>query len=84
MEKQMSTLEKLTPLIREFELVPSTGTLLDPDRSLDSFGFDSLDVVMLTMVIEDDFEISLSDPDIEACKTVGDLVILIEKELEKC
>jgi len=80
----MSTLEKLTPLIREFELVPSTGTLLDPDRSLDSFGFDSLDVVMLTMVIEDDFEISLSDPDIEACKTVGDLVILIEKELEKC
>lgn len=56
------------------------------ERSLDSFGFDELDLIELVMAVEDEFGFveMLDQPDVEACKTVGDLVALVEKELEKC
>lgn len=40
----------------------------------ESLGADSLDLVDLAMTIEDEFEVEITDDDIEAIKTVGDLV----------
>lgn len=78
---------KVVELIRAHESTnPDIPITLE--RSLDSFGFDELDLIELLMAIEDEFEFGfggmLDQPDVEACKTVGDLVALVEKELEKC
>lgn len=77
---------KVVELIRAHENTnPDIPITLE--RSLDSFGFDELDLIELVMAVEDEFEFGfdgmLDQPDVEKCKTVGDLVALVEKELEK-
>ena len=93
---------KVVELIRAHEST-NPDIQITLERSLDSFGFDELDLIELVMAVEDEFELDLIElvmavedefefgfngmldqPDVEACKTVGDLVALVEKELEKC
>lgn len=75
--QETNALEKLVPTIREFAdtnpEIPITA-----DRTIDK-----LDILMLTMAVEEDFDITISDSDMDECKTVGDIVNLIEKE-SKC
>lgn len=42
---------------------------------------DSLDIVELTIAIEEEFEIEISDEEAEEIDTVGELVALIERKL---
>jgi acyl carrier protein len=42
---------------------------------------DSLDVVELTMAVEDEFNIDISDDVLDSIVTVGDLVEVVEKKL---
>ncbi len=46
---------------------------------LEDLGADSLDVVDLIMSIEDEFDIEVPDEELEAIKTVGDVVRFIEE-----
>ena len=46
---------------------------------VENLGADSLDMVDLVMSIEDEFELEVSDEDIEGIKTVGDIVRYIEE-----
>ena len=48
---------------------------------VEDLGFDELDLADLTMDVEDDFEIELSDESLEAIKTIGDLVKFIEENI---
>lgn len=51
------------------------GSMVTADTDIrESLGADSLDLVDLAMTIEDEFEVEITDDDIEAIKTVGDLV----------
>jgi len=51
-----------------------------PEASLlDQLGADSLDLVELSMNLEEKFNISIEDEDIAELKTVGDVVAYIEK-----
>jgi len=45
----------------------------------DDLGADSLDVVDLIQNIEDEFDVSIPDEVVEEIKTVGDIVLYIEK-----
>ncbi|MDF0543835.1 acyl carrier protein [Sphingobium sp. H39-3-25] len=45
---------------------------------IDDLGADSLDVVELVMAIEEEFDISISDPDAEKIQTVGEAIAYIE------
>lgn len=78
---------RITALIRGHESA-NPGIPITLDRSLESFGFDELDQVELIMDIEDEFELRFEDMfdpiSFDQCKTVGDLVALVGKELEKC
>ena len=46
----------------------------------EDLGADSLDVVELLMAIEEEFEVEIPDEDIEALKTIGDVVEYIQNK----
>lgn len=46
---------------------------------LEDLGTDSLDLVDLVMTFEDEFDMEISDEDLENIKTVGDVVRFIEE-----
>lgn len=53
-------------------------TDLQPDRSLETLGLDSLSVIEFMFVLEDEFKIKLSDERVEI-KTIADIVALVDK-----
>ena len=55
------------------------GDELGKDTSFEELGVDSLDIVELTMALEEDFEIEIAVS--EDMKTVGDLVEYIETKM---
>lgn len=46
----------------------------------DDLGADSLDVVDMVMSLEEEFDLEIPDEEIEAMKTVGDIVKFIESK----
>ena len=49
---------------------------------IDDLGADSLDVVEMLMVLEDEFNITVTDEESLKLKTVGDIVKLIDSKTE--
>ena len=52
--------------------------VIDSQASLDDLGADELDQLEIMMAIENEFEIDISDREAMKCKTVGDVVSLVE------
>jgi acyl carrier protein len=76
----MTTFEKLKGIIVEYFGVDADR--ITPQASIYSdLGLDSLDEVELAIEIENDFEIEVSDEQIEASFTVADLVKVIDTQL---
>jgi acyl carrier protein len=48
---------------------------------VDDLGADSLDLVELSMAMEEAFNINLPDEEVEKIRTVGDIVSVIERNL---
>ena len=46
---------------------------------LEDLGADSIDLADLVMTLEDEFDLEISDEDLENIKTVGDIVKFIEE-----
>lgn len=56
---------------------------ITPDASLiDDLGADSLDIVELIMYFEDEFDMEISDEDIEEMETIQDIINYIEDNIE--
>lgn len=73
----MTTFEKLKPIIADQLGVKIE--MIRPEASFkDDFEADSLDMVNLTMEIEDEFAIEISDKAAAKLQTVGDVVKYIE------
>ena len=70
--------EKIRAIIcDQFELEEDAVTL--DSVLLEDLGADSLDLVDLVMTFEDEFDMEISDEDLENIKTVGDVVRFIEE-----
>ena len=52
-------------------------------RVIEDLGADSLDVVVMLMVLEDEFNVTVSDEESLQLKTVGDIVNLIDSKTKK-
>jgi acyl carrier protein len=79
-ENCMTTFEKLKGIIVENFGVDADR--ITPEASISTdLDLDSLDEVELAIEIENDFEIEVSDEQIEASFTVGDLVKVIDTQL---
>ena len=74
----MSTLETVKRIVIERLAVPE-GRVTAGARFEDDLGTDSLDVIELVMVFEEQFAIEIDDDDLEKVKTISDAVTLIDK-----
>lgn len=75
-------LEKLKGLIAEQLGVDQNSISMDTNFEED-LGVDSLDIVELSMALEDTFGIAeMSEEDLAAIKTVGDLVEYLQSNLD--
>ena len=74
--------EKLCDLISEqFGVEPDTITM--ETTFTDDLGADSLDIVELSMALEEEFGVSeMSEEDIAGIATVGDLVTYLQNKLD--
>ena len=61
------------------EQLSTEGSELGKDTSFEELGVDSLDIVELTMALEEEFEIEITVD--EAMRTIGDLVDYIESKM---
>ncbi|MFZ7121171.1 MAG: acyl carrier protein [Eubacteriaceae bacterium] len=69
----MNTFEKVKKIILEQIDVQDNEITLKTDF-IEDLGADSLDVAELIMSFEEEFNIEISDDDIEKIRTVGDIV----------
>ena len=75
-------LEKLQTLIADQLGVDGNGITMDTNFEED-LGVDSLDIVELSMALEEDFDIGeMSEEDLASIKTVGDLVNYLQSKLD--
>ncbi|MEC1524629.1 acyl carrier protein [Neobacillus niacini] len=78
----MSTFEKLKPIIADQLGIKMENIKLESSFK-DDFEADSLDMVDLTMEIEDEFAIEISDKVAATLQTVGDVVNYIQNQRNK-
>ena len=65
-----------TTLAAAFSVPPYEIT---PDATFEALGLDSLDVVELTLVLEDKVGVKLGDEDLEGVRTVGDAIAKVQE-----
>jgi acyl carrier protein len=71
-------LQKVTEILGQFEVDPAD---VSEGATFDGLGLDSLDVVELSVKIEDEFSLDIDEDDLKDVATVGDAVALVQKKL---
>lgn len=63
------------------ELLGIKESLITPDsKFVEDLNADSLDIVQMLIVLEDEFNVEFSDDEIATLKTIGDIVSFVEKK----
>jgi len=75
----VETFEKVKSLI--VEQLDVDKDKVSPDTTFEDIDADSLDVVELVMALEEEFDLEISDEEVEKIKTVGDIVNYIEERV---
>lgn len=71
--------EALRELLGEFEVEPDD---VSAEAEFEALGLDSLDLVELSVKVEDAYEIDISEEDLEPVRTVGDAADVVVKKVE--
>ncbi len=71
------TLDKVKEIIVDQLDVDEDKVTMDASI-IDDLGADSLDIVDMIMTLEEEFDVKISDDEVENVKTVGDIVKIIE------
>ena len=72
-------IERLTKIIRE-NTDSNNITINENTALIADLGLNSLDLVNLACIVEDEFDIEIPDRAIKDFKTVGDVIAFIEKQ----
>lgn len=75
----MSVESKVKGIISE-QLEVSVDKLM-PETTFEDIDADSLDIVELVMALEEEFDMEISDQEIENIKSVGDVIKYIESKV---
>lgn len=73
--------EKLKRIVCDYFEIDDDEFVSDASLT-DDFGLDELDLADLSMDVEDNFEVELSEEALENIATVGDLVKFIEENMK--
>ena len=76
------TFDKVKQLLAEQLNIPAEKIVAE-SRVIEDLGADSLDVVEMLMTLEDNFNVTVTDEESVALKTVGDIVKLIDSKTNK-
>lgn len=77
----MNTQDKVCKILRECLYISDVSPInLNSDLRKD-LSMDSLDAVQLSMDLEDEFSVEISNDEIEKVKTIQDVISLIESKL---
>lgn len=79
-EKKLSIEERVKVVIAD-QLCEDEDQITNDKMLEDDFGADSLDAVVLTMALEEEFDIEISDDDALKLKTVQDVVNLVQERV---
>jgi acyl carrier protein len=71
--------ERVKAIISEQLEVPLDS--LTAETTFEEIDADSLDIVELVMALEEEFDLEISDQEIENIKTIGDIVNYIESRI---
>ena len=74
-------LDKVRKMLAE-QLNISVDKITAESKVIEDLGADSLDVVEMLMLLEDEFDVTVSDEESVNLKTVADIVKLIEGKTE--
>lgn len=75
-------LDKVRKMLAE-QLNISIDKITPESRVVEDLGADSLDVVEMLMLLEDEFDVTVSDEESLKLRTVADIVKVIEGKTEK-
>ena len=75
----MSTFENVRKIIAE-QVNKNPEDISLEDRVLEDLGADSLDIVELSMSVEEEFGVKIGDEDMEKLRTVGDIVAFVDSK----
>jgi acyl carrier protein len=73
----MKNMDRIKVIIMERTMV--NEDVITGDAILKDIGIDSLDLIDISMEVEDEFEILVNDSDIDGWKTANDILKTIEK-----
>ena len=74
----METIDRIKKIIVN-RLGVDESKITEDSSFVDGLGLDSLDIVELIMVLEEEFDIEIPDKDAEKMKTVGDAIKYLNK-----
>lgn len=74
----MKSMDRIKNLIVD-QLVVDESKITENSSFLDDLGADSLDIIEMIMIFEEEFNIEIPDKDMEKIKTVGDMIKYLDK-----
>lgn len=79
-----TTEERVLRLVREHVSdMGGDAKAVTPESNLtDSLNFDSLDLVEMMIYLEGEFDVEVSDAQLEGVRTVGDAIALMDRKLD--
>ena len=70
--------QRVFQALEEFGAEPDQ---INPDAEFESMDVDSLDLVELAQIVEDEYGIEVQDSDLDKVETIGDVVELVSQRL---
>jgi len=74
----MESMDRIKKIIVD-RLGVDESKITENSSFIDNLGLDSLDIVDLIMVFEEEFNLEIPDKDVEKIKTVGDMIKYLDK-----
>ena len=74
----MESMDRIKKVIVDL-LVVDESRITENSSFLDDLGADSLDILEMIMIFEEEFKIEIPDKDVEKIKTVGDMIRYLDK-----
>lgn len=74
------TFDKVKQLVAS-QLNKPVEKITEESRLIEDLGADSLDIMEMLMVLEDEFNISIMDEEVEQMKTIAGVVKVVESKL---